>query len=281
MTVEPHFYFDPAEWGLVVDKVEYFVDNSFVKTETKSPFSIEYESKDWYIGAHSILAKITISGKNIETFVLETSKVIDNSSSQEKAADIWFDYNFATTGEEFFISGNINYKRSAPGTSVKSFFAKWDDSSMGETTTVPYKLTREIREKSGTKHAVSAVLRYSQGQTELSYQFSTSTYEIPGPNSVMQSFKLKSRYSDYKNGDILEGIARQFLGSDVKSTYEFELYLDNNLIGSSKTFPYDLSYKLEKLELGEHTLKKQWIRYDEEGKKTNSFLTEETITITK
>lgn len=281
MTAEPRFYFVPADWGLVIDKVVYYVDDTYIQTETKSPYSVEYESKDWYVGAHNIRADITISGKNIETFVLQTTKVIDNSSAQERAADVWFDYNYATTGEEFVISGNINYKRSATGTSIKSFSAKWDESSMGEKTSSPYKLTHMVSSNAGTKHSISATLKYTQGGVESSYGFSTSSYEIPGPTSVMQSFRLKSRYSDYQNGDILEGIARQFIGSEVKASYELELYLDNIIIGSSKTFPYELSYKLENLEVGEHPLKKQWIRYDENGNKTSSFSTDEIITITK
>lgn len=281
MTAEPRFYFVPADWGLVIDKVVYYVDDTYIQTETKSPYSVEYESRDWYVGAHHIRADITISGKNIETFVLQTTKVIDNSSSQERAADVWFDYNYATTGEEFFITGNINYKRSAAGTSIKSFSAKWDASSLGEKTSTPYKLTHVVNSDAGTKHSIDATLKYTQGGVESSYGFYTSTYEIPGPTSVMQSFTLKSRYSDYQNGDILEGIARQFIGSEVKATYELELYLDNVIIGSTKTFPYDLSYKLENLEVGEHPLKKQWVRYDENGNKTSSFSTDEIITITK
>lgn len=281
MNAEPHFYFNPAEWGLVIDKVEYYVDDTYIKTETKSPYSIEYDSSDWATGAHIIRADITISGAKIETFVLQATKVIDNSSSQEKAADVWFDYNFATTGEEFFISGNINYNRSASGTTIKSFSAKWNDTSMGERKTSPYKLTRIVSEDAGTSHSVSATLKYSQGNTEVSYSFSMSSYEIPGPNSVMHTFRLKSRYPDYSNGDLMEGIARQFIGSEVKATYELELYLDDNLIGSSKVFPYEFSYRLENLTVGDHTLKKQWVRYDEEGNRTNSFSTDETITITK
>lgn len=281
MTAEPYFYFTPSDWGIVIDKVDYYVDDTFIKTETKSPFTVEYESSNWSVGAHEIRADISISGKNIETFVLQTKKVIDNSSSQEKAADVWFDYNFATTGEEFFISGNINLKRSATGTTIKSFSAKWDESSMGDKTVSPYKLTRIVKENAGTTHSVSATLKYKQGNTEVSYSFSMPSYEIPGPKSIMQTFRLKSRYYDYQNGDFLEGVGRQFIGSEVKATYELELYLDNILIGSTKTFPYELSYKLENLEVGEHPLKKQWVRYDENGNRTSSFATEETITITK
>lgn len=281
MTAEPFFYFDPAEWGLVIEKVAYYVDDIYIKTESQSPFTIEYESSDWYVGAHNIRADITISGKMIETFVLQATKVIDNSSSQEKAADVWFDYNYATTGEAFFISGNINYNRSASGTTIKSFAAKWDETSMGEKTSSPYKLTRTITEQAGTTHSVNATLKYSQGTSVVSYSFTMPSYEIPGPKSICPYFRLKSRYADFQNGDLLEGIVRLYIGSEVKVTYGFELYLDEDLIATANTFPCDISYKLENLEFGEHTLKKQWVRYDEEGNQTSSFSTDEIITITQ
>lgn len=281
LTAEPNFYFSPEEWNLVIEKVDYYIDDEYIQTETVSPYSIEYESKKWNTGAHSVRADITISGKSIDTFVLQTKRIIDNSSSQERAADIWFDYNFATTGQEFFISGNLNPNRSTSGTIMKSFKAEWDEISMGEKTESPYKLQRVITEAVGTKHAVGATMNYVQGNVQLSYAFSMSSYEIPGPTTVKQMFKLKSRYKDYENGEMLEGIARLFIGSEVKATYELELYLDNNPIGTSKSFPYEVSYKLENLNVGDHTLKEQWVRYDEDGNKTSSFSTDEIITITK
>lgn len=281
MVMEPRFYFDPAEWGLKIDKVEYYIDNVYYKTETQSPYQIEYESRDWYVGAHNLRADITISGAKIETFVLECTKSLDNSSSQQKALDVWFDYNYATTGEEFFITGNLNASRSAAGSAVKSFSCKWDDTTMGEKTSSPYKLTHKVTEAPETKHNISASLTCTQGKTTVNHGFSMQNYEIPGPNSVKQTFIVKSSYSDYKNGEYFQGIARQFIGKDVKGSYEFELYLDENLIGSSKSFPYEVNYKIENQSVGEHKLKKQWIRYDEDGKKTSSFSTDDIITITQ
>ena len=281
MTAEPNFYFSPKEWDLVIEKVDYYIDEKYIQTETVSPYSIEYTSDNWITGAHNVRADITISGKNIDTFVFQAKRVIDNSSTQERAADIWFDYDFATTGQEFFISGNFNPNRSTSGTIVKSFTAEWDKISMGEKTESPYKLKRVITEAVGTKHSVSASMEYTQGNLQLSYAFSMSSYEIPGPTTVKQMFKLKSRYKDYQNGEMLEGIARLFIGNEVKASYELDLYLDNNLIGRSKTFPYELSYKLENLEVGDHVIKEQWIRYDENGNKTSSFSTDDIITITK
>lgn len=281
MTAGPRFYFDPSEWNVKIEKVDYYLDDKYIKSSTITPFSIEYESNNWLGGSHTVRADITISGNDIETFVLQATKVIGSSSSQEIVADIWFDYNYVTTGNEFFISGNINYNRSAKGISIKSFSAKWDDINIGEKLNEPYKLTRIVNEKDGTSHAVSATLIYMQGDIERSCSFSLPSYEICGPNSIMQTFSLKSGYSNYKNGEVLNGIARQFIGSDVKATYELNLYLDSNLIGSSKTFPYELSYKLENMQLGDHTIKKLWIRYNEYGIPTSSYSTDEIITITK
>lgn len=281
MTAEPYFYFSPEEWNISIDKVDYYVDDEYIQTETVSPYTIKYNSNDWFTGAHNVRADITISGKNIDTFILQTKSVIDNSSSQERAADIWFDYDFATTGQEFFISGNLNPNRSAVGTTVNSFSATWDDISMGEKTSSPYKVNRIITEAAGTTHSVSATLNFTQGNIRQTYGFSMSSYEIPGPTTVRQMFKIKSRYNDYQNGETFEGIARLYVGSDVKSTYEFELYLDKDLIGSTKTFPFDISYKLQNLVTGDHTLKEVWICYDADGNIKSSFSTDEILTITK
>lgn len=281
LTCTPNFLFNTSEWNINIDKIDYYIDDVYCKTESIAPYIFTYESKNWFAGVHNVRADITISGKTIDTFILQCTKVVDNSTSQDKAADIWFDYDYSTTGQEFFISGNINYKRSSNGIVAKSFTASWDDVKIGECTSAPYKLTRNISEAAGSSHSVSATLKYSIGSSESSLSFLMASYQIPGSTSVMQTFRRKSRYQDYKNGEYLEGIARQFIGSEIKSTYDFELYLDNNLIAHSKSFPYEVSYLLNNLEVGVHTLKKQWVRIDEYGNETNSFSTDESITITK
>ncbi len=40
----PRFYFDPSEWGIKVDKVEYYLDEEYLQTETVSPYAIEYKN---------------------------------------------------------------------------------------------------------------------------------------------------------------------------------------------------------------------------------------------
>lgn len=281
MTMKPNFYFDPSEWGLKIDKVKYYIDDVYYKTETQSPYKIEYESKNWEAGAHNLRADITISGEKIETFVLQCTKSLNTSSSAAKALDVWFDYNYATIGEDFCLTAHLNESRSSEGSKIKSFTSKWDDTSMGQTTSAPYKLTHKVTEAPGTKHNIKASLQCVQGNSTVTYGYSRSGYEIPGPNDVMQTFIVKSRYSDYKNGECFQGIARQFIGKEVKGTYEFKLYLDGLLIASSKTFPYEVSYIIKNQSVGNHKLKKQWVRYDEEGKITNAYSTDDFITITQ
>ncbi len=279
LTGEPRFYFEPSEWGIKVDKVEYYLDEEYLQTETVSPYAIEYKSSDWKVGAHTFRADITLSGKNIETFVLQCKKVVDNSTSQEQAADIWFDYNYVGSNDEFYISANINPERSASGTTLTSFSASWDDVSLGTKTTSPFKLTRKVTEESGSKHNIAATLKYKQGKTESTYNFGFSSYEILGPTSARPIFNIKSKYRDYKNGEVLKAVARCYLGSEVDGFYGFRLLLDGEEIAKSTTFPYDVNYTLKELTVGEHTLRVMWDKYDSEGNNKFSYGSDETITI--
>lgn len=281
LTGEPRFYFEPSEWGIKVDKVDYYLDDVYLQTETVRPYSIEYKSSDWKVGPHTFRADITLSSKNIETFVLQCKKVVDNSSSQTHAADIWIDYNYVGQNDEFYISANINTDRSESGTSITSFTALWDEVSLGTTTTSPFKLTRKITEEEGSKHTITATLKYTQGKTEFTYNFGYSSYEVLGPTSARPTFSIKSHYRDYRNGEVLKAIARCYLGSEVKGIYGFRLLLDGEEIDESITFPYDVNYLLNGLSIGEHTLRVIWDRYDEMRNYMFSYSSDETITITQ
>lgn len=281
LTAEPTIYLDLDKWGLRVDKVDYYIDDVYCETKTVSPYKFTYESNEWTTGAHNLRADISISGKNIETLILPCTKDLDNSSHQSEAVDIYFDYNRVGPGEEFFIAAYLNEERSAPSTKVTSFTGEWNGVTLGTKNYSPYKLTRTVTEEAGTKHSVSAKITYTQGSVTTNYSFSFSQYEICGPTTVAPTYRIKSGYNDFENGDYLRGVARIFIGSEVKATYGFELYLDDVLIAETRQFPYDHEYKLSNLSVGEHTLKEQWVRYNLDGQKLSSYSTDEIITITK
>lgn len=281
LRAEPKIYLDLNKWGLKVDKVDYYIDNVYQETKTNSPYIFTYESDEWTIGAHNLRADISISGKNIETLILPCTKDLDNTFHQVDAADIYFDYNRVGPGEEFFIAAYLNADRSSPSTKVTSFSAEWDGMSMGAKNYNPYNLTKTVTDEAGSMHNISAKLTYTQGTGTYSYSFSFYKYEICGPTTVAPSYQIKSRYKNFENGEYLRGIARIFIGSEVMAKYGFELYLDDVLIAETQQFPYDHEYKLIDLSIGDHILKKQWVRYSLEGQKVSSFFTEETITITK
>lgn len=281
LSAEPSIYLDMDKWGLKVDKVDYYIDEEFCESKTVAPYKFTYESNEWITGAHSLRADITISGNNIETFILPCSKSLDNSSHQEGAADIYFDYNRVGTGEEFFIAAYLNLDRSSSNTKVTSFSAEWDGVSMGKKTYSPYKLTKVVNDEAGSKHNVSASISYTQGTATKSHSFSFSSYEICGPTTVAPSYRIKSGYKDFENGEYLRGIARIYIGSEVNHNYGFEVYLDDELIAETMNFPYEHEYHLIGLSVGEHTLKEQWVRYNHDGQRISSYSTDEIITITK
>lgn len=281
LEAEPYIFLDMDLWKLKVDKVDYYIDDVFQETKTTSPYTFVYESTDWAIGAHTVKADLTISGNDIDTFVFTCSKVIDNSSGSDKAADIYWDYNFVTTGDEFRLELCFNPERSHPATKIVSAEARWDGASIGEKTSSPFVFTKTISEKPGSIHNISSYAIYSQGKGNLMNQFSFPSYEICDTKNARYSYSICSRYRDYKNGEKLRGKARLFKGKDAIYNYGFELYLDNKQIAQSKEFPYIHEYLLTNLSVGEHTLKGVWITYDGKWNKKMETSTTETITITK
>lgn len=281
LDAEPSIYLDIDRWGLRIDKVDYYVDDVFCETKTSAPYKFTYESHDWYTGAHSVRADLTISGKNIDTLILPCTKILDNSSSGEKAADIYFDYNYVTTGDELRFSICFNPERSKPGTKILSSNASWDGTSMGEKTSAPYIFAKRITDAVGTKHELAASVTYEQGKVKTTHSFSYSSYEICGPTTVHQSYRICSSYRDYENGEKLKGKAILFKGSEVTANYGLEIYLDDILIAETKEFPYEHEYLLSDLSVGEHALKQTWIRYDANWVKQGAVSSDETLTITK
>ena len=281
LDAEPSIYLDLDRWGLKIDKVEYYVDDIFCEAQTVAPYKFTYESHDWYTGAHTVRADLTISGKNIETLIFPCTKVLDNSSTGAKAADIYFDVNYVTTGDELCLSVGFNPERSDPSTRIVSAKASWDDVSVGEKTSAPYRFTKIITDAVGSKHDLSASVTYEQGKTKTTHSFSYPSYDICGPTTTRQSYKICSSYRDFKNGEKLKGKAIIFIGSEVTTNYGLEIYLDDVLIAETKEFPFEHEYLLSNLSVGEHILKENWVRYDGNWVKQGSISSNETITITK
>lgn len=281
LDAEPSIYLDLDRWGLKIDKVDYYVDDVFCETKTIAPYKFTFESDNWHTGAHILRADLTISGKNIETIILPCTKVLDNSSSGAKAADIYFDYNYVTTGDELYIAVCFNPDRSAPSTKIISAKASWDEVSIGEKTYAPYKFTKRVTDAVGTKHELAASVTYEQGKVKTTHSFSFSSYEICGPTTVRQLYNICSSYRDFENGERLKGKAILFKGSEVTTNYGLEIYLDNILIAEAKEFPFEHEYLLSGLAVGEHNLTKMWVRYDANWEKQGSISSDETITITK
>lgn len=281
LEAEPDIYLDMDKWGLKLEKVDFYVDDVYCESKTTSPFRFTYESSDWYTGAHTVRADLTITGKNIETLIFPCSRVIDNSSLGEKAADIYFDYNYVSTGDELCFEVCYNPERSAPNTNITSVTASWDNETLGEKKNAPFVFKKIITNAVGSQHELEATVEYTQGKKQRTLSFTHSYFEILGPTSAKQSYKICSFYRDYKNGEILRGKAKIYKGKEVSVVYGLELFLDNNKIAETKEFPFEHSYKLLGLSIGEHKLTQKWTRYDETGKALGAISTDEIITITK
>lgn len=281
LTAQPHAYFDLSEWGMRIEKVDYYVDGEFIESQSISPYEFKYHSSNWTPTAHKVLALLTICGANINTFKMPIERVFDNSSTGSKSVDVYFDYNYVKSGDTFEITAGINPERSAANSRITSFTATWDNEEIGKCNNSPYKLTRHITEAGGTTHSFSASMSYTAGgaNSTQSFSFSYANYKICGSTDAMFGYTILSRYRDYRNGERLKGIARLCLGDLVSDHYSFNLLLDGVVIATSSTFPYSHEYQLKGLSIGEHKLTKKWIVSNNNGKVLYTTSSDESIYI--
>lgn len=261
LTAKPSARFDLSEWGMHIEKVDYYMDGQYIESQSSSPYEFKYHSSNWTPTAHKLTAVLTISGTKINTFKLPLEEVFDYSSTGSESVDVYFDYNYVKPGDTFEIIAGINPERSAANAKITSLTATWDNSEIGTRNSSPFKLTRNITDAAGTSHTVTGRISYTSGGSKPSgsISFTHTNYKVCGPTDVMLGYSILSRYRDYRNGERLKGVAHLCLGDLVSERYNFNLLLDGAVIASSSSFPYRHEFLLKGLSVGEHKLTKKWI----------------------
>lgn len=282
ITAEPLFSISPSDVSMKVDKIEYYLDDALCKTVTANPYTLEYKSDKILTGRHKIHAVATIIRKDNTSFELESTKEFDINSVESKEADIWFDYNFTSTGDTFYISADVNKKRS-PNVDIISMSVDWDGNKIGETFSAPFRIEKIITEPTGSKHEIKATVKYTQDGVESTRTFEIPMYEIVGSDLYeVTSFILKSSTKEYKNGEYLEAIAHVY--PSQFPDYHLYIYIDDIEIANVTTWSnfqdnkYELKYLLNNLKPGKHILKYRF-DYSSSGNDIMGFPVEEEITI--
>lgn len=258
---------------IVITKVEFFFDDELISTSYSEPYKVEGEktglSSDM---VHTLYAHIY--GRTCpenETYFPLTIKEYNLPG----IIDCDIDYNLVGEGDTFTISAKLNPEKSDKNVSIKSFSAKWGSYSMGTCTSEPFTLSHVVTDHADEDIDVTAKIELSNG-TILNREFEVSVIPANTPYTTVVISPGKKKLTQ---SDILRLKVKAYTGKGYKGSYSLLMYFDDELIASSKTFPFTYEKPMRNVSKGSHLLKWRWTFIDAAGNEKDGGFTNHNITI--
>lgn len=270
-------------WGLKLTKVDYYIDNVLTSTIKQSPFELLLTASTIGLGNHSVKATMTISGEECDDLILEKSNdfyISSINSSTKTTAEIYYDWNYVCKGETLHFTPSIIEERSPKGSKITKASYYWDNVLIETKTQSPFTWDYVVNDEPETSHNIYVKVDYITDNNTGSENFTFSGFTVQKDDESQHFWtrKLASNENTYTNGQTLEGVAKVHIGKNCKDEYSFKLYLDDEIIGESSTFPYEVAYKLKNESIGNHKLTSEWL-YTKDGVSGYKTSTDETIVI--
>jgi len=271
-------------WGLIVKRVDYYIDDVLFETITTSPYELVTSTTNISYGNHTVTAKITVCGEYCDDVALEKSDDFTVSSSgtvSSPSASIYVDYNYVCKGETLHVAPEILEEHSPEGSKITKVEYYWDDKLVESKTASPFTWDYVVNDDAGTSHSIRAYIRYSYGSNSTgSLNWSFGSYTIMEDDECRKWWTRKEadNKNEYRNGETVQSVAKCYKGKNCTDTYSFKLYYDDKQIAESSTFPYEIDYKLENQSAGSHTFKAEWTVKQADGG-SHSSSTYETIIV--
>lgn len=265
--------------GCKVKKIDYFIDNQLVESKTNAPFDLTYKTALMQYGKHELKAIIVIGGDCFKDAVVEYNNTFNVASGTvEPMCSFYFDYpHFLRLGDTFKVTPELinNQNKTVDIHSVEYY---WENELVKQTETAPYILEFNPTLEINKSYSLKIRIKYDVNGQANTY-FYTSTISVLQDDETRSLNVFKDSRTNYSNGDKIEGLANVYLGKGDKKSYEFNLYLDDKIICTSKQFAYTYSYVINGITPGIHTLKSEWVTID--GPATSKTISTRYITIDK
>jgi chitodextrinase len=228
--------------GSSVSKVDYYIDNSLVGTDTSTPYSFSWNTTGVALGAHTLQVKATDAVGNVSSSAVVNVTVADQSGP---TVSITAPASGATvSGSAATVSANASDNIGVAGVQFKL-----DGANLGaEDTTAPYSVNWDTTTATSAGHTLTAVARDAAGNNTTSGTISVTvdnaapTVSITAPtagSSVSGTVAVNASAADNAGGS---GIAK------------VEFYVDGALKSTDTTSPYSFSWDTSTAALGSHSL---------------------------
>ena len=261
VTVEPTFTPNFDLLGCYVKKIVYALDGKEVATVTEKPYKLEYQANNLAKGNHVMKMTFTVGGKGFKDKVIEKIQEFDaetgTSETSQTLKDVTFDFDydsFLRVGEDFKFSITMNDLKNL-GYKIVSVQYYWENELVKTVVDAPYEYTFKPEIVVGMIYSVRAEIKYALGNNTYHHSWNGKVNCISEEETI-RSVKTKKQYT-------------------------FNLYWDDVLLTSSKTFPYVYTYKISNASVGIHTIYLEWVITKEDGTPGGSVRTIDKIVIDK
>lgn len=269
LQIEPVSYAQLALWGLEVKEMDYYLDGKFITSVNKSPYIYDTKTKDLKDGKHYVKAQITIGGEKCNDVTIErTDSFYVYQNNYTSDVDLYMDFNYVGKGDILTVEPEITPRNSSSVPTINEVSYTWDGKLLSRKTSSPFTLSYPITEEADTRHQLDVKLIYSLNGSKRTTNYSIQMNIFRDDYSFC-SCSIKSAKKDYKNGETVSFYAKNYKGKKAEDEYKLEVYIDDQLIGTTDTFPYTLNYKLSGLKVGIHKISYKHIKLSEKGSSTS------------
>lgn len=270
--------------GCSVSKVIYYVDDVYASTKTSAPFDLEYKTIPLPKGQHLLKAIFTVGGEGFREATVECQKEFTVGEWSSKQSDVKFviDYDrYVRVGDKVYVSLDMIDKYNA-GYKINKVEYYFDNKLISTKTDAPYYFDYSPTFVVGQSYPLRISISYylDGSYNSYGYTYSTSIRALADDETrYLYISDYASNDSHFNNGEVISGTGLLYRGVDDNTVYELNLYWDDKLVGTSKTFPYKFNYTVKNTNKGIHQLKSEWKKYDKNGKYQGSQSSTDIITI--
>ena len=281
---EPSFTKNLDILGCVVKKIVYYVDNSLASTETSAPFKLEYRTNHLSKGQHILKAVFTVGGDGYKDKTVECVKEFNvTNSSSSSQSNVKFDIQYDTylrVGDKIHVSVNIIDIYNA-GYKIREVQYYFEDKLISNIKNAPFDLDYTPTLVVGQKYKLQIDISYSIGTTTVKYSYVTSVIVLADDETRYLFYPSFTYDPHFSNGETISGKGLLYRGKGDENSYELNIYWDEELVGTSRIFPYEFNYTIINAKMGIHKLKHEWKTYNKNGKYQGGSSSENKITIDK
>ena len=283
---EPTFTDNFEYLGCAVKEVVYYVDNTLVSTETSSPFKLEYRTTSLTKGKHILRAVFTVGGDRYKDAIVDCKKefnVSDSYLSGEEAVDVKIDYpHFLRVGDKLHVSAKL-IDRYHAGYKINEIKYYFEGNLVSTKTSEPFDLDYSPTLVVGKNYSLIVEVSCGLGAYSSLIYTVSANIETLADEETRYFWILDNEYSNiyYNNGDVITGTGFLYRGVGDEKIYELNIYWDDNLVGTSRTFPYNFSYTVNNVSPGIHKVKNEWKEYNKSGGYEGWYISYSIITIGK